>query len=142
MRRRLRELQLSRNRSARIENQTQAGGNAFASFLLGWATNGQIDTVRYIGQQWPYFAGYFQDDWKLSPKLTVNLGLRWETTLPPVEELDRWSDFSPTTPNPGADNRLGALIYAGTGEGRQGSRTLGRFLVHGDSVRASASPTR
>jgi outer membrane receptor protein involved in Fe transport len=107
-----------------IENQTQAGGNAFASFLLGWATNGQIDTVRYIGQQWPYFAGYFQDDWKLSPKLTVNLGLRWETTLPPVEELDRWSDFSPTTPNPGADNRLGALLYAGSGEGRQGSRQL------------------
>ena len=36
----------------------------------------------------------------VSPKLTVNLGLRWETTLPPVEELDRWSDFSPTTPIP------------------------------------------
>jgi hypothetical protein len=107
-----------------IENFNQAGGNAFASFLLGWATNGQIDTVRYNGQQWPYFDGYFQDDWKLSPKLTVNLGLRWETTLPPVEELDRWSDFSPTTPNPGADNRLGALIYAGSGEGRQGSRQL------------------
>ncbi|MBC7928215.1 MAG: TonB-dependent receptor [Bryobacteraceae bacterium] len=106
------------------ENFGTAGGNSFASFLLGWATNGSIDTVRYIGQQWPYFAGYVQDDWKLSSKLTVNLGLRWDMTLPPREELDRWSDFSPTTPNPGADNRLGALIYAGSGEGRQGSRTL------------------
>ncbi|HUS05952.1 MAG TPA: TonB-dependent receptor, partial [Bryobacteraceae bacterium] len=105
-------------------NFAQAGGNPFASFLLGWATNGQIDTVRYIGQQWPYFAGYIQDDWKVTPKLSVNLGLRWETALPPVEELNRWSDFSPTTPNPGADNRPGALIYAGTGEGRQGSRNL------------------
>lgn len=109
---------------AGVTNFNDAGGNAFASFLLGWATNGQIDTVRYIGQQWPYFAGYIQDDWKFSSKLTFNFGLRWETTLPPVEEQDRWSDFSPTRPNPGADNRPGALIYAGTGPGREGSRSL------------------
>jgi outer membrane receptor protein involved in Fe transport len=100
------------------------GGNAFASFLLGWATNGQIDTVRYIGQNWPYFSGYIQDDWRVTQQLTVNIGLRWETTLPPYEEQDRWSDFSPIRPNPGADNRPGALIYAGTGNGREGSRTL------------------
>src|SRR4051794_18749920 len=100
------------------------GGNAFASFLLGWATNGQIDTVRYIGQNWPYFGGFVQDDWRITQRLTMNIGLRWETTLPPTEELDRWSDFAPTRPNPGADNRLGALIYAGTGQGREGSRTL------------------
>jgi outer membrane receptor protein involved in Fe transport len=100
------------------------GGNAFASFLLGWATNGQIDTVRYIGQNWPYYAGYVQDDWRITQRLTLNLGLRWETALPPYEEQDRWSDFSPVRPNPGADNRPGALIYAGTGNGREGSRTL------------------
>jgi hypothetical protein len=41
-----------------------------------------------------------------------------------MEENDRWSDFSPTTPNPGAGGIPGALIYAGTGDGRQGTRTL------------------
>ncbi len=41
-----------------------AGGNAFASFLLGQADSGQIDTVRFIGQQFSYLAGYGQDDWK------------------------------------------------------------------------------
>ena len=46
-----------------------AGGNAFASFLLGYADSGQIDTVRFIGQQFYYFAGYVQDDWRVTPKL-------------------------------------------------------------------------
>jgi len=105
-------------------NPTQ-GGNSFASALLGLAHSGQIDTIRFIGQQWPYYAGYFQDDWRVSPKLVLNLGIRWETQLPATGLDDRWSDFSPTTPNPKADGRLGALIYAGSGAGRVGSRTLG-----------------
>ena len=105
-------------------NFTTAGGSSFASFLLGYADNGGLDTIRFIGQQWPYFAGYFQDDIHVNRKLTVNLGVRWETTLPPVEASDRWSDFSPTRPNPGAGGIPGALIYAGTGQGREGTRSL------------------
>jgi hypothetical protein len=101
------------------------GGNAFASFLLGYADSGQIDTPRFIGQQFPYFAGYAQDDWHVNRKLVLNLGLRWETNLPPTGLNDKWSDFSPTTPNPGAGGILGAVIFAGTGPGRVGSRTLG-----------------
>jgi len=106
-----------------ITDSTQ-GGNPFASFLLGYADQGQIDTPRFIGQQFPYFAGFFQDDWHVNRKLVLNLGLRWETNLPPTGLDDRWSDFSPTTPNPAAGGIPGAVLFAGTGTGRQGSRTL------------------
>ncbi len=102
---------------------TTAGGNPFASFLLGYTNGGSIDTVRFIGQQWPYFAGFFQDDWRVNRKLVINAGLRWETTLPPTGLNDKWSDFSPTTINP-RDGIPGALIFAGSGTGRVGSRTL------------------
>ena len=100
------------------------GGSSFASFLLGWADSGRTETYRYIGQEFRYWAGYVQDDFHINNRLTLNLGLRWETTLPPIEEQDRYSDFSPTTPNPAAGNRLGALLFAGTGEGRVGTRSL------------------
>lgn len=105
-------------------NNPQAGGSSFASLLLGYANGGSIDTIRFIGQQWPAYAGYIQDDWHVNRKLNINFGLRWETQMPPTGQEDRWSDFSPTTPNPRAGNIPGALIYAGSGDGRVGSRTL------------------
>ncbi|MCU1324653.1 MAG: hypothetical protein JWN34_23 [Bryobacterales bacterium] len=105
-------------------NNPQLGGASFASFLLGYASGGTIDTIRFIGQQWPYYAGYVQDDWHVNNKLTINYGLRWEVQMPPTGLEDRWSDFSPTRPNPRAGNIPGALIFAGKGPGREGSRTL------------------
>jgi hypothetical protein len=106
-----------------VTDPTQ-GGNAFASFLLGQVDSASIDTPRFIGQQFSYFAGFAQDDWHVTRKLVLNLGLRWETNLPPTGLNNAWSDFSPTTPNPGAGGLLGAVIFAGSGPGRQGSRSL------------------
>ena len=105
-------------------NFTTAGGSPIASMLLGYASAGDIDTIRYIGQQWPSWSGFVQTDWRVKPNLMINLGLRWETMLPPMGEGDRWSDFAPDRPNPAAGNIKGALIFAGSGEGREGTRTL------------------
>ena len=105
-------------------NFTTAGGSPLASMLLGYAQAGSIDTIRYIGQQWPSFSGFVQDDWRMRSNLVLNLGLRWETTLPPTGENDNWSDFDPTLPNPGAGGLKGALIYAGSGTGLVGTRRL------------------
>ncbi|MBI2685422.1 MAG: carboxypeptidase regulatory-like domain-containing protein [Acidobacteria bacterium] len=105
-------------------NFTTAGGNPIASMLLGYASDGVAETIRYIGQQWPSYSGFIQTDWRARPNLMLNLGIRWETMLPPSGENDSWSDFDPTRPNPNAGNIKGALIYAGSGTGREGTRTL------------------
>jgi hypothetical protein len=107
-----------------INDVATGGGNAFASFLLGQAYGGGTENERYVGQIFRYHAMYFQDDWKVTPRLTLNLGLRYEFQLPPLERDDKWSDFDPNKPNPGADGRLGALRFAGFGEGRENTRTL------------------
>ena len=119
-----------------------SGGNAFASFLLGDAILGRTETIRYVNQNYPYHGFYAQDDWRITRKLTLNYGLRYEFTLPPISGTDEYSDFNPTRPNPGADGYPGALMFAGFGPGRENKRSLGAGLVWRHGVRASASRMR
>ncbi|MEJ7708983.1 MAG: hypothetical protein WKF84_03805 [Pyrinomonadaceae bacterium] len=97
-----------------------AGGNSFASFLLGQGFAGGTENRRIVRQQWISHSMYFQDDWKIMPKLTLNLGVRYEFTQPPLEADDKWSDFTPDKPNLKADGYPGALRFAGTGAGKRG----------------------
>jgi hypothetical protein len=69
------------------------GGNAFASFLLGYMalpTGNNSRIVRQDPLNWrnSYLAGYLQDDWRLSNRLTVNLGVRWDYEVPTSETDD------------------------------------------------------
>jgi len=100
------------------------GGNAFASFLLGNADSAQIDTLRFSGQNFNYYAGFVQDDWRVTRKLVLNLGFRYDVNTPPVGTDSKWANFNPTLPNPGANNIPGAVEFAGTGAGRTGSQYL------------------
>lgn len=99
-------------------------GNAFASFLLGYADGGNISSPLNVASHRPYYAFFVQEDWKLSQKVTLNLGLRYDLELPPYEQYGRASLFDLSTPNPAAGNRAGALIYAGSGSGRIGDRSF------------------
>ncbi|HXH48128.1 MAG TPA: TonB-dependent receptor, partial [Terriglobia bacterium] len=87
-------------------------GHAFASFLLGGARSAShnIHGITSAFRQ-PYHEFYVSDDWKVTPKLTVNYGLRWGIIPPFFERTGRMSEVDLTAPNPGADNRLGALVF-------------------------------
>lgn len=80
------------NWTQRLWNQTEPdSGDPFADFLLGLsnATESSSNYPVYpFFQQW-YFSPYFQDDWKVSRKLTLNLGLRWDFNQAPTEKYDR-----------------------------------------------------
>jgi hypothetical protein len=89
-------------------------GFPFASFIVGAVDGGSraVDTTTPGWRQflWTVFA---QDDWRISSKLTLNYGLRWDIPTPPTEVYNRMSSFDQTLPNPGADNVLGAMAFLG-----------------------------
>jgi hypothetical protein len=99
-------------------------GNSFASFMLGYLQSASFTVPRTGMLRFPYHAFFAQDDWKITSRLTMNVGLRYEINRGAYEKYDRMSYFDPTLPNPAADNALGALRFLGSGEGRVGRRNL------------------
>ena len=91
-------------------------GLAFASFLLGDVSSSTVTTPRFFLLRYNYHAYFVQDDWRVTPTLTLNLGLRYEFDPPTTITGDQCSDFSPTAPNPGAGGRPGALLFCGKGD--------------------------
>lgn len=104
---------------------TANSGNAIASFLLGGVNRGQLQVFSYFPRnRYQYFAGYAQDDWKVSRKLTLNYGLRYDVFIPRYENRDNLSTFDLNLPNPAAGNRPGAMVFLGDGPGRSGLQRL------------------
>jgi hypothetical protein len=68
-------------------------GDQIASFLLGSLDMEQISTTNFISTTKLGMAFYAQDDWKVTPKLTVNLGLRYELFSPIGEKFGRQSNY-------------------------------------------------
>ncbi len=101
-----------------------SGGSSFASFLVGQAFLGRTETIRNVTQRFPYFGFYAQDDFRITRKLMLNIGLRYDFTQPPTNKKDEYSDFNPTRPNAAAGGIPGALWFAGFGQGRENTRSL------------------
>ncbi len=99
-------------------------GDGYASFLLGRVQSANLNLPFVSNARKPYWGFFLQDDVKVTPKLTLNLGFRYEVTVAPTEVDDQYSLVDLSTPNPAAGNRPGASVFAGSGTDRIGSRTL------------------
>jgi len=74
-------------------------GHDVASFLLGFPRRkfrAMTDEDTYMERR-PEWGVYIQDDFRVTPKLTLNMGLRWDVFVPWVEDDDRQSNFDPST---------------------------------------------
>jgi Carboxypeptidase regulatory-like domain/TonB dependent receptor len=78
----------------------QAPFASWATYLLGYPTSGALarQLTSAFNQWWNGL--YIQDDWKLLPNLTLNLGLRYDLETGFQERHNNWADFSPTIANP------------------------------------------
>lgn len=105
-------------------------GSTFASFLLGLPSGGNVpinDTAFYSQH---YIAGFFQDDWRITPNLTVNLGLRWDLQQPATERFNRLTDrydFTVVNPISASAQAVYANILA-TSPSNSGVQTLIQVL--------------
>ena len=112
-------LHFARNETA-LPSATGTSGNSFASLLLGLPdqANAAATPVQDAEIRYQYYAFYFQDNWRITPKLTLNLGLRYDIPInwyaPTMGAIDL------TAPNPGANNLPGAYMFAGNGPNRSG----------------------
>ena len=92
-----------------------SSGNGIASALLGYAASGEVDTLPSPAYSWKYYAPWIQDDIKITPKLTVNAGLRWDLQMPVTERHNRLNrGFFPDSVNP-ISSRANQTVYGGIG---------------------------
>ena len=94
---------------------TSSTGGAFASYMLGGVHSSSV-TALYpeTGSRYNDYSFWAQDDYKLSSRLTLNLGLRWDIFPSYAEVHNQYTYLNPTASNPITGN-LGTLEFAGPG---------------------------
>jgi len=114
-------------------------GHSFASFLLGDTQQ----AVRIINAApagvdilYGHRSLFVQDNWRLTRKLTLNLGLRWDVGLPRWDQNGTQATFDRVRRNPAAGNVAGALSFIGFGEGRLNKKRFGDIYLDDFGPRA------
>jgi hypothetical protein len=92
-------------------------GANLADFLLGRLSSITSAVSPSIGRRIQGYGGYIQDDWRVTPRLTLNIGLRYDIETPAYEVAGRMNSFDPWVRNPAAGtgdipaNAIGVIIF-------------------------------
>jgi hypothetical protein len=95
---------------------TTGGGDAMASMLMGVPTGGSYEIPARPASQSFQHGAYIQDNWRVTPKLTLNLGLRYDLSVARTERFNHMNYLDPGVQSPlqvpGLSNLHGGLIFA------------------------------
>ena len=106
-----------------------APGNGEADLLMGMTGLGVHDQTydgAVTGRRWKIYRPFVEDDWRILPSLTLNLGLAWDMTTPVTEQHNRMADYIPSTGQlliagkNGVSNAAGINMFWGAYEPRVG----------------------
>jgi hypothetical protein len=108
------QIDFNRNFTRKTLNSTSnLEGNGFATFLLGAPSGGSVPVNLFPHYFWNFVAPWIQDDWRITNKLTLNLGFRWDFNSPVHEEQNRLNyAFDPTLVNP-VSGAVGQQVLGG-----------------------------
>ena len=90
----------------------RATGSGTAELLLGNVATGEVQAIVPLASRADYYGMFVQDNWKVTPKLTLNLGLRYELNTPRWERSNYQSGFDPHAINP-VSGTPGVVTFAG-----------------------------
>ncbi|WP_263351210.1 TonB-dependent receptor [Acidicapsa acidisoli] len=82
-------------------------GLSYADGLIGATQSTQLTNVFFVDQRLWMASGFAEDDWKVTPRLTLNLGLRYDFSTPATDAQNRMANFDPAG--------SGSLVFAKSG---------------------------
>jgi hypothetical protein len=111
-----------------------ASGLSTASLLIGAPNSGSVNWTDYPFYSQHYIAPWVQDDWKVTKKLTLNLGLRWDFITPEVERHNKMTGaFNETVLNPVSavlgTNYQGGVTFAGVNGQSRGAYKMNKLEI-------------
>jgi len=95
-----------------LPGSSSTTGNALASFLIGEVNAASVHISDKIPSRASYMSYYAQDDWRVSDRLTINAGLRWEVEFPRSVLENKQNSFDPLAINP-VSGTPGVVTFAG-----------------------------